>query len=255
MIRIPPESPTSPPVPLSHPYRVGGTWDSREGLSRGTPVGQRGTVGQHPHPQPKSHDFHAPRRQAGNRRKLPELDSQTNHERIQTMTTNQTDTRTAAQATDHPELYAKTVWGRMKVSQNTEMVEPTIIRARNRIAEEWGLVRQIEADTLLAARADIRADFDHVEAYESRKGWIYLLCSNDRRSPPPVLGMKPIPAVYARGMRSFAARYATRRELLARLEAFASGGGKEKFGAARHLFREPPTPRRSRLRGRGKATT
>ena len=160
--------------------------------------------------------------------------------------------RTAAQATDHPELYAKTVWGRMKLSQNPEMVEPTIIRARNRIAEEWGLVRQIEADTLLAAGADIRADFDHVEAYESRKGWIYLLCSNDRRSPPPVLGMKPIPAVYARKMRSFGGRYATKREFRARLEAVEGSG--EKFGAARHLFTEPPTPRRSARRGRGRVS-
>ena len=165
-----------------------------------------------------------------------------------------TDTRTAAQSTDHPELYAKTVWGRMKLSQNPEMVEPTIIRARNRIAEEWGLVRQIEADTLLAAGADVRADLDHAEAYESRKGWIYLLCSNDTRPPPPVLGMKPIPPVYARGVRSFGGRYATKREFRARLEAVASGSRREKFGAVQSLFTEPPTPRRSRLQGRGRAT-
>ena len=38
---LPLESPTSHPVPLSHPYRVGGTWDRAGGLvpwdSRGTP--------------------------------------------------------------------------------------------------------------------------------------------------------------------------------------------------------------------------
>ncbi len=165
-----------------------------------------------------------------------------------------TDTRTAAAATDHPELYAETVWGRMKLSKNPEMVEPAIIRARNRIAEEWGLVRQIEADTLLAAGADIRADFDHAEAYESRKGWIYLLCANDTRPPPPVLGMKPIPPVYARGMRSYCGQYATKREFRARLEAVTSGSGRKKFSAVRNLFTEPSPPRRSARKARGRVT-
>ena len=164
-----------------------------------------------------------------------------------------TDTRTAAAATDHPELYAKTVWGRMKLSQNLD-IDADVIRNRNRIAEGWGLVRQIEADTLLAAGADVRADLDHAEAYESRKGWIYLLCSNDAGLPPPVLGMKPIPPVYARGVRSFAARYATRREFRARLEAVASGSGRDKFSTIASLFREPLQPRRKRLRSRSKAT-
>ena len=162
--------------------------------------------------------------------------------------------RTAAEATEHPMLYAKTVWGSMKLSQNLD-IDADIIRNRNRIADTWQLVRQIEEDTLLSAGADVRADFDHAEAYESRKGWIFLLCSNDSKPPPPVLAMKPIPPVYARSVRSYAARYATRREFHARLDAVASDSGRVKFSAARHLFTEPPTPRRKRLRSRGKTTT
>ena len=173
-------------------------------------------------------------------------------------TTNQTARqpvpRTAAEATARPDLFRDAYWGRFTLARNPD-ITPAIIRNRNRIVAEWGLVRQIEADTLLAAGADVRADFDHAEAYESRKGWIFLLCSNDSKPPPPVLAMKPIPPVYARSVRSYAARYATRREFHARLDAVASDSGRVKFSAARHLFTEPPTPRRKRLRSRGKTTT
>ena len=156
----------------------------------------------------------------------------------------QTDPRTAAAATDHPELYAKTVWGRMKQSPE---IDEAVLRNRNRIAEEWRLVRQIEADTLLAAGADVRADLDHAEAYESRKGWIYLLCSNDTRPPPPVLGMKPIPPVYARGVRSFGGRYATKREFRARLEAVACSPSRPRpAGAACKAEARPRHRRRGR---------
>lgn len=166
------------------------------------------------------------------------------------LTTNQNQT-TAAEATDYPELFRDTYWGRFTLARNPD-ITPAIIRKRNRIVAEWGLVRQIEADTLLAAGADVRADFDHAEAYESRRGWIFLLCANDSEPPPPVLGMKPIPPVYARGGRSYAARYATRREFRARLEAVASGSGRKKFSAVRNLFTEPPTPRRSAPKARGR---
>ena len=166
------------------------------------------------------------------------------------LTTNQNQT-TAAEATDYPELFRDTYWGRFTLARNPDITS-AIIRNRNRIAAEWELVRQIEAYTLLAAGADVRADFDHAEAYESRWGWIFLLCANDSKPPPPVLGMKPIPPVYARGVRSYAARYATRREFRARLEAVASGSGRKKFTAVRKLFTEPPTPRRSARQARGR---
>jgi len=166
------------------------------------------------------------------------------------LTTNQNQT-TAAEATDYPELFRDTYWGRFTLARNPDITS-AIIRNRNRIAAEWELVRQIEAYTLLAAGADVRADFDHAEAYESRWGWIFLLCANDSEPPPPVLGMKPIPPVYARGVRSYAARYATRREFRARLEAVASGSGRKKFSAVRNLFTEPPTPRRSARQARGR---
>ena len=166
------------------------------------------------------------------------------------LTTNQNQT-TAAEATDYPELFRDTYWGRFTLARNPDITS-AIIRNRNRIAAEWELVRQIEAYTLLAAGADVRADFDHAEAYESRRGWIFLLCANDSEPPPPVLGMKPIPPVYARGVRSYAARYATKREFRARLEAVASGSGRKKFSAVRNLFTEPPTPRRSARQARGR---
>jgi hypothetical protein len=166
------------------------------------------------------------------------------------LTTNQNQT-TAAEATDYPELFRDTYWGRFTLARNPDITS-AIIRNRNRIAAEWELVRQIEAYTLLAAGADVRADFDHAEAYESRWGWIFLLCANDSKPPPPVLGMKPIPPVYTRGVRSYAARYATRREFRARLEAVASGSGRKKFSAVRNLFTEPPTPRRSARQARGR---
>ena len=167
------------------------------------------------------------------------------------MTTNQPDTPTAAGATARPDLFRDTYWGRFTLARNPDITS-AIIRNRNRIAAEWELVRQIEAYTLLAAGADVRADFDHAEAYESRWGWIFLLCANDSEPPPPVLGMKPIPPVYARGVRSYAARYATRREFRARLGAVASGSGRKKYFVVRNLFTEPPPPRRNARKVRGR---
>ena len=90
------------------------------------------------------------------------------------------------------------------------------------------------------------------EAFYDRHGRIVQLCHNYGSPPPAILDMKPVGCLYREDTTSYAGRYASSREQRARTEA--TGGG-PKFGAARHLFTEPPTPRRSHLRGRDKATT
>lgn len=163
----------------------------------------------------------------------------------------QTDTRTAAQATARPDLYAGTYWGNFRVNGNAEMVAPAIIANRNRFVEEWRIKTRSHA---ILPRPTVmgKEDFDHIELYRDEAGLLVLVCSNygDDIPPPPILGMQKIPALYCEGATSYAARYSL-TEARARLEAV---GGGPKFGAARHLFGEPPTPRRSRLQGRGKVT-
>ena len=133
------------------------------------------------------------------------------------------------------------------------LFSPELIANRNRFAEEWRIKARSHA---LLPRPMVLGgeDFDHIEQYRDEAGFLVLVCSNygDGIPPPAILGMRKIPPLYSTDATSYAARY-TLTEARARLDA-AEGGG-EKFGAARHLFTEPPTPRRSRLRGRGKATT
>ena len=168
-------------------------------------------------------------------------------------TTNQTAPRTAAEATARPDLYERTYWGNSTLARDSQ-ISPAIIANRNRFAEEWRLKSRSHADIPHPWTAGTLFDFDHVELYRDADGFFVLACSNyGDIPPPPVLGMRKIPSIYREDATSYAARFSTMKELRARLEA--AGGGGEKFGAARHLFAEPPTPRRSRLRGRGKATT
>ena len=161
-------------------------------------------------------------------------------------------TTTAAEATAHPELFRDAYWGNFRLARNPE-ITPAIIANRNRFAEEWRLKSRSHADIPHPWTAGTPYDYDHAEQYRDADGFFVLACSNyGDIPPPPVLGMRKIPPIYREDATSYAGRFATLRELRARLEA-AEGGG-EKFGAARHLFAEPLQPRRSRLQGRGKAT-
>lgn len=89
------------------------------------------------------------------------------------------------------------------------------------------------------------------EAFYDWHGRIVQLCHNYGSPPPAILEMKPVGCLYREDMTSYAGHYASLREQRARTEA--TGGG-SKFGAARHLFTEPPTPRRSARGSRGRLT-
>ena len=168
------------------------------------------------------------------------------------MTTNQTDTRTAAQATARPDLYGGTYWGNSTLARDAELW-PAIIANRNRFAEEWRLKSRSHVDIPHPWTAGTPYDYDHAEQYRDADGFFVLACSSyGDIPPPPVLGMRKIPPIYREDATSYAARFSTMKELRARLEA-AEGGG-EKFGASRHLFTEPPTPRRRARGSRGRVS-
>jgi len=166
------------------------------------------------------------------------------------MTTNQTASRTAAEATARPDLYGGTYWGNFTLARNPD-ITPAIIANRNRFAEEWRIKARSRA--LLPRPTVIGGeDYDHAEQYRDEAGWFVLVVSNyGDIPPPPVLGMRMIPPLYCEGATSYAGRFASLRELRARLEAVE---GAPKFGAVRHLFSEPPTPRRSARERRGRLT-
>ena len=71
-------------------------------------------------------------------------------------------------------------------------------------------------------------DFDHPETYRDADGWVVLVVSNyGKGKPPAVLGLGRIPPVYSRGVVSYAGRFASVRELKARLAA--CGGDRRPF--------------------------
>ena len=165
------------------------------------------------------------------------------------LTTNQNQT-TAAEATDYPELFRDTYWGRFTLARNPD-ITPAIIRNRNAFARDWKLRSRSRA---LLPRPTVLGgeDYDHAEQYRDEAGWFVLVCSNYGDIPPPaIFGLRKVPPLYCEGATSYAGRFASLRELRARLEAVE---GAPKFGAVRHLFSEPPTPRRSARERRGRLT-
>ena len=160
-------------------------------------------------------------------------------------------TTTAAEATAHPELF-RCYWGNFTLARNPD-ITPAIVANRDRFAEEWRIKTRSHAmlprPTVLGGE-----DYDHAEQYRDEAGFLVLVCSNygDGIPPPAVLGMKRIEPLYSTDATTYAGRYATLKELRARLEA--AGGSGDKFRAARHLFTEPPAPRRSARKGRGRVS-
>ena len=158
-------------------------------------------------------------------------------------------TTTAAEATAHPELF-RCYWGNFTLARNPE-ITPAIIANRNRFAEKWQIVARSRA---MIPRPTVsgKVDYDHPELYRNRAGLYVLVVSHYGTTPPPsILGMQKIPPLYCEGATSFAVS-GTLTELRARLDAAEERG--PKFGAARHLFTEPPAPRRSARKGRGRVS-
>ena len=128
---------------------------------------------------------------------------------------------------------------------------PEIMRARVAFALKMDLVKRAHPQV---ANPPFRPgeEWHQPEAFRDRCGRLVQLVHNYHSAPPKIMNMIPVGTLYREDMTSYAGRYAGMTEHRARLEA--AGGGVEKFTAARHLFAEPPTPRRSAHRRRGKAT-
>lgn len=127
---------------------------------------------------------------------------------------------------------------------------PEILEARIRFAERWEL-RKRAILSLPEPRTERGEEWSHPETFYDLHGRIVRLAHNYGSPPPPVMGMQMVGCLYREDTRTYAGRYASSREQRARTEA--TGGG-PKFGAAHHLFAEPPAPRRNRLRGRGRVS-
>ena len=128
---------------------------------------------------------------------------------------------------------------------------PEILEARIRFAEKWELRKRCIL-SIPEPRTERGEEWSHPETFRDWHGRIVQIVNNYGSPPPAILGMKFVGCLYREDTRTYAGCYATLGELRARTEAAGSG---EKFFAARHLFAEPPTPRRNRLRSRSKATT
>ena len=129
-------------------------------------------------------------------------------------------------------------------------LSPEIQKARIRFAEKWELRKRCIL-SLPEPRTERGEEWSHPEALYDWHGRIVQLCHNYGSPPPAILEMKPVGCLYREDTTTYAGRYASLREQRARTEA--TGGG-PKYNAVQHLFGEPPTPRRNRLRSRSKAT-
>ena len=129
-------------------------------------------------------------------------------------------------------------------------VSPEILEARIRFAEKWGLRKRCILP-IREPQPERGEEWSHPEAFRDCHGRIVQLCHNYGSPPPAILEMKPVGCLYREDMTSYAGHYASLREQRARTEA--TGGG-SRFGAARHLYTEPPTPRRSARGSRGRLT-
>ena len=130
-------------------------------------------------------------------------------------------------------------------------LSPEILEARIRFARKMGLRKRVIL-SIPEPRTERGEEWHQPEAFRDRRGRIVQLVHNYCSPPPKIMNMVHVGTLYREDMTSYAGRYAGSTEHRVRLEAAA--GRMEKFSAANHLFTEPPTPRRSRLQGRGKAT-
>ena len=159
-------------------------------------------------------------------------------------------TTTAAAATRFPDIYRNPIWGRH--TYPADDIPASIIANRNKLAEKLHLVHNIPTPTHFTSY-DGGLGFDHVEAFKDTAGWIWAICGlYGGAKPPPMLEMTPTAPLHSTSAASFIGRYSSLRELRERIAVAEVRG--PKFGAVRNLFTEPPTPRRKRLRSRGKAT-
>ena len=133
----------------------------------------------------------------------------------------------AGAASAFPSLYAGTYWGTAPLDANGDRITAGIIRNRNAFARRWRLRNPIGWAGPYPERAR-GEDFDHPELYRDAAGWLVLVVSNYGGKPPGVLGMERIAPIYAVGVVSYAGRFASMRELKARLAA--CDGGKRPYG-------------------------
>ena len=125
---------------------------------------------------------------------------------------------TAAAATDFPEIFEGAYWSGFTLSKNPE-ISRDVIANRNDFARSWRLKSRSRA-FIPRPRLKPDEDLDHLELFRDEDGALVMIVSNYGGTPPPAaLGMKRIPPLYAEGVETFAARYATLRDLKAHLAA------------------------------------
>lgn len=124
----------------------------------------------------------------------------------------------AADATERPALYRGTYWGNSPLDANGGRITAGIIRNRNAFARRWKLRAPLGWAGPYPERGR-GEDFDHPELYRDAAGWLVLVASNYGGRPPGVLGMERIAPIYAVGVASYAGRFASMRELKARIAA------------------------------------
>ncbi len=112
---------------------------------------------------------------------------------------------TAADATEHPEIFNSCYWGNAQV--DGRMVTPEIVANRNSFAKDYRLARPVFVNVGNTFRRD--GVLDHFEAYQTREGAVVVLCSNYGALPPAHLGMVEIPRLYVTSARTFCKTFDT----------------------------------------------
>ena len=125
---------------------------------------------------------------------------------------------TASRATDFPEIFEGAYWSGFTLSKNPE-ISRDVIANRNDFARSWRLKSRSQA-FIPRPRLKPDEDLDHLELFRDEDGALVMIVSNyGGTPPPPALGMRRIPRLYAEDAETFAVRYPTLREMKARLAA------------------------------------
>lgn len=128
---------------------------------------------------------------------------------------NKRPSKRVAYRTNHPGLYDKAYWGTHPA--NDEVGSPEIIANRNRLVEEYGLIKYFRVHKPhIAPEHDF--GYDHPEGYRLPDGRVLLLISNYGTPAPPYLQMQPVGPLYHVRAQSFIRVFDNLRQLKKAIE-------------------------------------
>lgn len=130
---------------------------------------------------------------------------------------------------------------------------PELMEARIRFAKKWRLKNRVHIH-VPDPQTQSGEEWGKTEKFRDEDGRLVVLLHNYAFPPPKIMKMTPTTMLYGDDRpATWVGRYESMSEYRFRKEA--ANARRPKFGAARHLFTEPPQPRRKARKARGRLMT